>query len=89
MYLLFEDKNLIEGKKISKKRRYGNRFYSSNNVLDKKLCSKKDDIISLFYILIDFYTGDLSWIKAEKEGKILSWKKIKQIRELYQPENFL
>ena len=39
----------------------GNYFYASNNVLSGGLISRKDDIISLFYIMLKLAGNELPW----------------------------
>ena len=71
----------INKKTTNKFHIYGNRLYSSNNVLINKPCSKADDIISLFYILIELLNGDLPWIKYDTNGKLIKKKEIMEIRK--------
>ena len=58
----------------------GNHTFSSNNALSDNDTTKKDDIISLFYILIYFYRGDLPWQKRKPNGEKLSKEEILKIR---------
>ena len=50
----------------------GTHSFSSNKALRDMDTYKKDDIISLFYILIYFFRGDLPWKKRKINGEKLS-----------------
>lgn len=63
--------------------RYGKRIFSSNNVLDNKPCTKIDDVISVFYILIRLFTGTLPWIEYTNEENFIDNEKVKKIRAKY------
>ena len=64
---------------------YGNRIYSSDNVLKGGEFKKMDDIISIFYILIEAFTGSLPWKIKTKETQINNSEAILKIRQLYPP----
>ena len=59
----------------------GNRCFSSTNALKDKDVNYKDDLISIFYILIYFMKGELPWSKKNLMGKSFSKKEIIKIRE--------
>lgn len=59
----------------------GNKFYSSPNALKDKDTGKKDDLISIFYILIYFFRQDLPWKIKHSNGNNLSKKEILEIME--------
>lgn len=80
----------VKQEKLLKKKgnffRYGNKIYSSNNILENRPCQKIDDVISVFYILIKIFEGNLPWSKSSVEKKIPSVERIKNIRKKYTPE---
>ena len=59
----------------------GNKSYSSTNALKDKDVSQIDDIISIFYILIYFYKGNLPWKKKNLRGEKLTVNEIIEIRQ--------
>lgn len=59
----------------------GNHSFSSNNALRDMDVYKKDDIISLFYILIYFFRGNLPWKKRKPNGEKLLKEEIIKIRK--------
>ena len=58
-----------------------NKSYSSTNALKDKDVSQIDDIISIFYILIYFYKGNLPWKKKNLRGEKLTVNEIIEIRQ--------
>lgn len=59
----------------------GNKSFSSTNALKDKDVREKDDLISIFYILLYFLKGELPWKTENLRGKHLSKNKIIEIRE--------
>ena len=59
----------------------GNNFFSSTNALQYNDVNEKDDIISLFYILIYFMKGWLPWKIKNSNGENISKKEIIEIRK--------
>ena len=57
-----------KSKKESSKRK-GNTYFSSIGSLHGNATSRKDDIISLMYLLFDLYFGTLPWEDITK-GKV-------------------
>jgi len=53
---------------------YGTPKYASVNALMKNRISRKDDIISLFYSLVELIEGDLPWPNGSECEKILNIK---------------
>lgn len=66
-------------------RRCGNKVFSSTNALKNKDTLQKDDLESLFYILIYFFNGSLPWYDPEAKNKKYSVDEIICIREKIQP----
>lgn len=66
---------------LKKTKCMGNKVFSSTKALNDKDIFKKDDIISIFYILIYFSLGTLPWIKKKKNGDNLSKSEVIKIRE--------
>ena len=74
----------------------GNSYFASINTLKGKDCTKLDDIISVFYILIYFYLGALPW-GGKNNGKKYTKQEILEIKEKTEikdlcydlPENFI
>ena len=58
----------------------GNKCFSSSNALKDKDVRKKDDIISIFYILIYFFCQTLPWNIKKLNGEHLSKSEILEIR---------
>ena len=58
----------------------GNKYFASNDVLMGNDFTKKDDIISVIYILIYFHLGTLPWYK-KKDGTKLTKEEIIIARE--------
>ena len=58
---------------------------SSTNALKNKDTLPKDDLESLFYILIYFFNGSLPWYDPETKNKKYSVDEIISIREKIQP----
>lgn len=59
----------------------GNYCFSSTNALNCNDINEKDDIISIFYILIYFMKGSLPWKIKKLKGERLSKKEIIEIRK--------
>jgi len=60
--------------------------YTSNNVLKGNICCKIDDIISLFYILVELNLGTLPWIDYTDEAITNDINEIIKIREENPPK---
>lgn len=60
---------------------YGNKYYSSDNVLKGGSFNIYDDIISIFYILIEVFVGQLPWKKKILDSKSISCEEIIEIRK--------
>ena len=60
---------------------HGNKSFSSTNALKNHDVREKDDIISIFYILLYFLKGELPWKTSNLKGKHLSKNEIIEIRE--------
>ena len=58
----------------------GNKTFSSNNALNDKDVGKKDDLISIFYILIYFFRKNLPWKIKHSNGENLTKQEIIEIR---------
>ena len=59
----------------------GNKCFSSTNAISDKDVEKKDDIVSIFYILIYFFNRKLPWSKKISEGRKFSKEEIIEIRK--------
>ena len=59
----------------------GNKYYSSTTALEEKDVTKKDDLISIIYIIIYLYVGKLPWIIRNSGIKKLTKKEIIEIRK--------
>lgn len=59
----------------------GNKNYSSTTALEEKDVTKKDDLISIIYIIIYLYVGKLPWIIRNSGIKKLTKKEIIEIRK--------
>jgi hypothetical protein len=59
----------------------GNRCFSSTKALEDKDVGIKDDLISIFYILIYFLRGKLPWQKKNIRGEKLSNAEIVEVRK--------
>lgn len=94
-HIIFNKYGSIEySKKIEKC--MGNSYFASITTLKGKDCTKLDDIISVFYILIYFYLGTLPWGgkdngKKYKREEIIEIKEKTKIKDLCHnlPENFV
>ena len=58
----------------------GNNCFSSTNALQYHDVDEKDDLISIFYILIYFINGSLPWKIKNSNGESISKKEIIEIR---------
>lgn len=63
-------------------RGHGNLYYSSINSLSDKPISRKDDIISLCYLLIDLFNGPFPWINLA-----ITKKEIIELKKKYKPNS--
>lgn len=61
----------------------GNKSFSSTNALKDKDVQNKDDIISIFYVLLYFLKGELPWKSKDLKGIRLSKNEIIEIREKF------
>lgn len=68
-------------RKIDRKYRVGTNRYMSLNIHDGILSSKRDDLISLGYMLIYFLRGKLPWSGCDKNDE----KRVKIKRECHPP----
>ena len=59
----------------------GNKYYSSTTALEEKDVTKKDDLISIIYIIIYLYEGKLPWKIRNSNGKKLNKREIIEIRK--------
>lgn len=71
-----------------KTRLYGNKTFASTDALKDRDVSKKDDLISVFYILIYFFFGTLPWIKKNRKDSKFSKDEIIKIRESIKIKEF-
>lgn len=63
---------------------HGNIYFSSINALSKSAVSRKDDMLSLCYLLIDLYLGSLPWLNiCSSNDKV---KKIIELKSIYTPK---
>lgn len=75
-----------EGSHLSQQnspKKHGNIYYASINSLEGNAISRKDDIISLCYLLIDLINGPLPWSNLSTDYK--SKKKTIKLKTLYTP----
>ena len=79
------------GKKIhieqGKKYFQGNLAFSSFNAFNNKVLSRKDDLISLVYLLVYLSTGKLPFVRQTIPLK-QQFKKIKEKKNTQSPEEF-
>ena len=59
----------------------GNKCFSSTNAISDKDVAKKDDIVSIFYILIYFFNRKLPWSKKISENRKYTREEIIEIRK--------
>ena len=60
---------------------HGNKTFSSSAALNDEDVGKKDDLISIFYILIFFFRKNLPWKIRHSNGENLSKQEILEIRK--------
>ena len=77
-------KNGIHYTKDNSAKVHGNSYLSSINALSKNPVSRKDDIISLCYFLVDLYLGSLPWSDLGNDEN--SIKKIIEYKNIYTPK---
>ena len=77
-------KNGIHYRKDNSAKVHGNSYLSSINALSNKPVSRKDDIISLCYFLVDLYLGSLPWSDLGNDKN--SIKKIIEYKNIFTPK---